>query len=296
MIKDVISADTGEKVKVDTDKAIIYSYNNRQRRIVKSAEIIERGRPSGFYATYLEEGTVDNVRDRLSTWDNTLKLGFAAGKDFNSENNPDDAEYEYFVRSIEKNADRYFDEYGDFYPEYVINVQALIDCGFYSDEPLIPMGYISLAEYCEKYGYNMRSVRRKLSDGKMKGLKLANSWFLLENEPYHYTRAAKKYDAFIQKYGGVVASGFAEELAQPSKEVGVSYGNDHYEYIAAKYVRALDKEGVLSRWNEEDVTYAESMMADYLSRYYKALNDCDMDYEGISHRIVGRLISALKEK
>lgn len=191
MLKKVISVESGKEVIVDTDKAAVYSYSNRQRRIVKSAEIYEDGEPSGFYTTYIEEGTVDSIRDRLSTWDNALKLAYAQSVDFDSTgNDPDKSKYDAFISSIEENGDKYFDEYGDFRPEYTVNVNALISAGFYSEEPLVPMGYLSLADYCRKWRLDMRNVRRKLAEGKMNGIKQANSWFLPEDEPY-YTVSSK---------------------------------------------------------------------------------------------------------
>ncbi len=233
MLKKVISIESGKEVIVDTDKAAVYSYSNRQRRIVKSAEIYENGEPSGFYTTYIEEGTVDSVRDRLSTWDNALKLAYAHGEDFDSTNDPDGSKYDSFIRSIEENQDKYFDEYGDFLPAYTVDVKGLVNAGFYSEEPLVPMGYLSLADYCKKHGLDMRNVRRKLAEGKMNGIKQANCWFLPEDEPY-YTRMFNadswdKWEALREDSEKIIVAVLKEEFPDAVNK----YNPNLYEFTAS---------------------------------------------------------------
>lgn len=245
MLKKVISVESGKEVIVDTDKAAVYSYSNRQRRIVKSAEIYENGEPSGFYTTYIEEGTVDSVRDRLSTWDNALKLAYAHGEDFDSTNDPDGSKYDSFIRSIEEKQDKYFDEYGDFLPAYTVDVKGLVNAGFYSEEPLVPMGYLSLADYCKKHGLDMRNVRRKLAEGKMNGIKQANSWFLPEDEPY-YTRvlhsstmAKDVHRSIIKKNEQIVIAVLRQEFSEfIETDPGI------FEYVASISIHNLVSSGI----------------------------------------------------
>lgn len=177
---------------VNDEKAMLLSYNNRNRRIVRSAEIYEKGEPTGEYATYVEEGTIDTVRERLSAWDNALKMIYAQSVEFNAaENDPDNSKYEAFVRSIEEHEDKYFDEYGDLITSWTLNLETLKAAGLYTDEVLLPMGYIPLSEYCKKHGYDMRNVRRKLASGEMTGIKKAGNWFLDENAEYKKGRGKK---------------------------------------------------------------------------------------------------------
>lgn len=176
---------------INDETAILLSYSNRNRRLVKSAEIYEGGEPTGSFATYVEEGTVDTVRDRLSAWDNALKLIYAQSVDFNaSENDPDNSKYEEFVRSIEEHEDKYFDEYGDLLT-CTLNLEALKAAGLYTDEVLLPMGYIPLSEYCKNKGYDIRNVRRKIASGKMTGIKKGGIWFVDKDAVYKKVKGKK---------------------------------------------------------------------------------------------------------
>ncbi len=246
MLKKVISIESGEEVIVDTDKAAVYSYSNRQRRIVKSAEIYEDGRPSGFFTTYIEVGTVGNIRDRLSTWDNALKLAYAHGADFDSTDDPDGSKYDAFIRSIEENQDKYFDEYGDFLPAYTVDVKGLVNAGFYSEEPLVPMGYLPLADYCKKHGLDMRNVRRKLAEGKMNGIKQANSWFLPEDEPYH-VRMLRTIDRKTERNREVTITQYAfEEYLREGR-----LQTEDSTAVFACYSRIIGRLSILDCWKKK---------------------------------------------
>lgn len=66
-------------------------------------------------------------------------------------------------------------------PEAFANT--LKDYGFITNEVLLPMGYISLSEYCKKYGYDKRKIRRILTSGKVHGIMKDGTWYLDGNVP-----------------------------------------------------------------------------------------------------------------
>lgn len=60
-------------------------------------------------------------------------------------------------------------------------VQKLRENGMVTDEVLLPMGYISLPEYCEKHGCNEQNMKRMLDSGDKKGIKKDGIWYLDED-------------------------------------------------------------------------------------------------------------------
>ena len=52
-------------------------YNNKKKKIIYNAEIIEGEKNSGFWTTYEEPGTVDDIAERLRTWNNAILYIYA---------------------------------------------------------------------------------------------------------------------------------------------------------------------------------------------------------------------------
>lgn len=105
----------GRSLEVDEESKKLHSYDNEKKKITYTAEIIENGQRSGFWTDYEETGTVDSIRDRLKTWNNAIRLGYASAVGFNaSENDPDRKKWEEVVEYVEANQDKFFKKSGNF--------------------------------------------------------------------------------------------------------------------------------------------------------------------------------------
>ena len=105
----------GRECLVDNDNKKIYSYNNKDRKINYSAEIIEDGKNTGFYTNYIEEGTLDTIEERLKMINNPLEVEYAYAIGFHArKNDPDRKKWNSIVQYVKENEEYFFDELGDF--------------------------------------------------------------------------------------------------------------------------------------------------------------------------------------
>lgn len=123
--KKVTSTD-GREVDVNYDSRKLYDYSNKREVIVYSAPIVEEGKETIFWAEFEETGIIDNIKERLQTWNNVVKLAYAKAMDYNaSENDPKHEVWDNFVKLIESHPEYCFDESGDFLENFTINVEDL---------------------------------------------------------------------------------------------------------------------------------------------------------------------------
>ena len=80
----------GQKLTIDETTQKLYSYNNDKKVVVYNAEVIDNGENSGFYTDYIENGIVENIEERMSAWNNPIKLIYAVIVDFNASKNDKD--------------------------------------------------------------------------------------------------------------------------------------------------------------------------------------------------------------
>lgn len=179
----------GNSVIVDDDNARIYSYKNRERRVERCAEIYIEGKATGQWTNYVEEGMVDSVMDRITTWNNVLLLAYARAVDFCDQNTGDQKLFHSFVSYVKENESLFFDEYGDFRSDmkYDAVQEQLQRMGVLVDErdpdnKLHEVECIPLANYCAKTGKSDRDCRRLLEKGDLEGMKIGGDWFVADGD------------------------------------------------------------------------------------------------------------------
>lgn len=117
----------GRNAIVDDENRKLYSYNNKKKEIVYSAEVIEDGKRSGSWTNYIEKGTVDDIEERLKMWNNKLLLIYANMVNFNRNKNDADGEiYKRFVDDIRENEDKFFTKTGDFRKKFIVTEEEIV--------------------------------------------------------------------------------------------------------------------------------------------------------------------------
>lgn len=112
----------GETVEIDEDTKKLYTYSNKNELIIYNAEIVENGKLSGFFTDYEEKGIVEDIEERLMTYNNRLKFIYAVEVGFNSdENDPQKEIYQKFVDYIKQNENKFFTKKGDFRKKFLIS-------------------------------------------------------------------------------------------------------------------------------------------------------------------------------
>ena len=112
----------GRSLVVDESQKKLYTFNNRENRITWAAPIFEDGKPTVFWTNYNETGTIEDIEKKLSVWNNKLLLKYSQFVDFDAQkNDPDRVFYKKFINWVKKNEERFFDEYGDFKKNIIIN-------------------------------------------------------------------------------------------------------------------------------------------------------------------------------
>ena len=101
---------------IDDSMREIFDYNNSQRKItynVITTPISDE--PSlPFYCDYVEEGTVDDIEERMGTWNNPIKFLYASMVGFNaSKNDPDNKIWDTFVEYVKNHESEFFTKKGD---------------------------------------------------------------------------------------------------------------------------------------------------------------------------------------
>lgn len=108
----LIKDDQGRDVYVNINDRKIYDYSNKENWIEYNARIYRDGEPTMFFTNYREAGKVLEVKDRMETWNNAAKLGFAiASADLNK--NDKEVAWQGLIEHIKKNEEQYFDSNGD---------------------------------------------------------------------------------------------------------------------------------------------------------------------------------------
>lgn len=80
----------GHNFTIDETTQKLLSYNNDKKVVVYNAEIVEDGKNSGFYTDYIENGSIENIEERMRAWNNPIKLAYAVIVDFNASKNDKD--------------------------------------------------------------------------------------------------------------------------------------------------------------------------------------------------------------
>lgn len=113
--KEVID-EYGDAQLIDESTREIYDYNNSKRKItysaIKAPWSDEASYPSS--CDYVEEGTVDDIEERMKTWNNPIKFLYASMVGFNaSKNDPDNKIWDTFVEYVKNHESEFFTKKGD---------------------------------------------------------------------------------------------------------------------------------------------------------------------------------------
>lgn len=104
----------GRDLIIDEASQRLTNFNNKNKKIVYNAKIIENGVYTRFATDYVVEGTVDDIEEKLNTPFNPIKVRYAAEVDYSStKNDPDGKIWERYVQHVKENEDEYFTEEGD---------------------------------------------------------------------------------------------------------------------------------------------------------------------------------------
>ena len=113
----------GRKCQIDENTKKMQCYNNKKKKIIYNAEIIEGEKNSGFWTTYEEPGTVDDIAERLRTWNNAILYIYAESVGFNApENDPDGKKWQKVVDFVKEHKNEIFTKSGDFRKKYLIDL------------------------------------------------------------------------------------------------------------------------------------------------------------------------------
>lgn len=115
-------------MQIDKDSKKLYNYNNKLKKISYNAKIVKNGKPSGSWTNYEEDGVVEDIEERLQTWNNRVKLEYSAKVKFNApKNNPDGKIWGEFLKYVSSHENYFFDEYGDFRKDFVIDPEKIFN-------------------------------------------------------------------------------------------------------------------------------------------------------------------------
>lgn len=117
-IMDIVNT-CGEHVQVDFDRKSVISYSNKEAKIYCAAYAIENGKhtePTVFCIS----GTVDNIEERMNTLNNIVRLAYYRGLNNDLSADPERKAWKMLVEEVEKNQDKYFDEYGDWKEKFIV--------------------------------------------------------------------------------------------------------------------------------------------------------------------------------
>ena len=111
----------GKKCQIDEETKRLYAYSNKNKEITYNAEIIDNGKPTGFWTNYKVAGTVDSIDERLTVWNNKIMLLYASSVDFNaSKNDAEKVKYNQIVNFVKENQEKFFTKTGDFRKRFLI--------------------------------------------------------------------------------------------------------------------------------------------------------------------------------
>ena len=106
---------SGRECIIDEESRKLAGYNNRKHIVKYNARIIENGDPTQFWTDYTEEGTVDDLEERLQKPGNVIQIIYAKRVKYNAGlNDPDGKIWKELVEKVRKREDVFFTKDGDF--------------------------------------------------------------------------------------------------------------------------------------------------------------------------------------
>lgn len=110
-IKKVISVYGNKERLVDESRRELYTYSNKDKKAHYTAPDAEDDR---FHVEYVEDAIIDDIDERLLTWNNVVGIRYAQAVGFNaSDNDPDRKIWARYVEYVKANPNQFFDKHGD---------------------------------------------------------------------------------------------------------------------------------------------------------------------------------------
>ena len=104
----------GEEQYIDENSKEIHDYSNKAGKVDYIAKTFSEEKEDIYGCEYVEDGKVEEIEDKLKTWNNPVKHFYAMNVEFNSGKNDKDKKiwnaYVDYVRNHEK---EFFDKNGD---------------------------------------------------------------------------------------------------------------------------------------------------------------------------------------
>lgn len=127
LIKSVTN-EFGELVQIDESTRKLYSYDNKNKKISYNAQIVEDGVPTIYYTNYVEDGIVNDISERLKTWNNKLLLLYSKCVGFDSiKNDADKKIYNALLEYVTNNQEIFFTATGDFKEKFLISDKEILN-------------------------------------------------------------------------------------------------------------------------------------------------------------------------
>ena len=117
----------GRQVDIDYDTKRLYDYDNDLRRVIWKAKIAKEDESeSESYVTFVEDGTVDSIEQRMSKWNNFLAVMYAEAVRFDPiVNDPNKKIFKIFVEMVKLEEDKYFTKSGNLRKKYCMGAEQL---------------------------------------------------------------------------------------------------------------------------------------------------------------------------
>lgn len=104
----------GRKVTIDANKRKMTDFDNNKREIIYNAPIIDKGSKVTFYTDYKANGTINDVEEKLNTYNNPVRIAYAVLTGFASEkNDPDKKIWKKIVQYAREHEDELFTKSGN---------------------------------------------------------------------------------------------------------------------------------------------------------------------------------------
>lgn len=104
----------GEEVVIDESLQKLHSYDNAKKEIVYNAPIVKDGEVTKFWTDYVVTGVVDDIDERLSTWNNPVKLYYSTLVKFDADNqDPDKKIWNDIAEAVKSEPEKYFFKNGN---------------------------------------------------------------------------------------------------------------------------------------------------------------------------------------
>lgn len=109
-----LGEETGKVVDVNIDKKKVYMFDNRRRRVIYNAPIVENGKEIGFWTDWLERDIVTDTEAKVRAFCGGEFLINRFADYLERKGDSYDANYrKKLIKYIDLNAGIFFDKYGD---------------------------------------------------------------------------------------------------------------------------------------------------------------------------------------